>query len=128
MEAKKLTEYTLEEFQAMENFYHGEVFTDVIIVPTDDIHESGYRCMKFVLANQGKICGVVGGWSDVVYPNGVGNYGHRFLKDIPHMGLSIDCLTKSKCLRLMMSHPCELGIGPICSSFEFYCVYTHNER
>ena len=120
---KDLREYTLEEFQNMENFGEDSLFTDVIIVPMNELHDSGYRCMKFILVYQGKIVGVVSGWSDVVHPNGIGNYGNLMnsfeTNLVPSMYLSIDCLSKSGCVRLMMAgkYKCDDFIG---SDFIFF--------
>lgn len=95
-----INDITLEEFQAMENFGHGEIFNDVIIVPTNEIHDSGFRCMKFILVHRGEIVGCVSGWSDIVLPNGIGNYGSNLnlitdITKIPKMDLKIDCLKTS---------------------------------
>ena len=72
---KKLNEYTLEEFREMELFGEDSLFNNVVIVPMDELHDSGYRGMKFILCEHGDIVGAVGGWSDVVHPNGIGNHG-----------------------------------------------------
>ena len=121
---KFLKEYTLEEFQNMENFGIQNLFDSVIIVPMNELHESGYRCMKFILCDSNNIVGVVSGWSDVVHPNGIGNYGRKFMNSsetdlVPNMHLSIDCLSKSGCVRLMMAgkYKCERYIN---SDFYFY--------
>jgi hypothetical protein len=108
---KGLNEYTLKEFKEMEYFDPKEYFNDIIIVPTDEIHESGFRCMKFVLWNSYKaeIVGVVGGESDVIHPNGFFN----------PMNLSMDCLRKSRLLRIMTYQNCEVD-SFIGSSFIFY--------
>ncbi len=49
----------------------GKEFKNIIIIPTDEIHDSGFRCMKFVLIkwNNGfyEVVGVVGGYSDVLH-------------------------------------------------------------
>lgn len=127
MNTKSFNDYTLEEFQAMDEFRTDKVFTDIIIVPTNEIHESGYRCMKFVLADNGEIVGVVGGYSDVIHSNGVGNYGHQSFERsldtgmIPPMDLSIDCLRASNCIRLMVA-PSRIRDGFILSDFIFYTV------
>lgn len=116
---KDLNEITLEEFQAMEKFGKDEIFNDVIIVPTDNIHDSGCRCMKFILVRRGKIVGCVSGWSDVVHPNGIGNRGMDGLDPKP-MHLSIDCLKASGCVRLMFrDNACKCDEF-ICSDFIFY--------
>ena len=117
---KNLNEYTLEEFREMELFGENSLFNNVVIVPMNELHDSGYRCMKFILCDDGDIVGAVSGWSDVVHPNGIGNYG---LSDdwsvTPNIGLSIDCLAESGCIRLMMwgLYECSAFIG---SDFIFY--------
>ena len=117
---KNLNEYTLEEFREMELFGENSLFNNVVIVPMNELHDSGYRCMKFILCDDGDIVGAVSGWSDVVHPNGIGNYG---LSDdwsvTPNIGLSIDCLAESGCIRLMMwgLYECSDFIG---SAFIFY--------
>lgn len=121
---KDLTDYTLEEFQNMENFGESSFFDSVIIVPTKDLHDSGYRCMKFILVRRGELVGCVSGWSDVVHPNGIGNYGKHlqpYLDVVPYMGLSMDCLPGSNCIRLMMGGLCKTDdfIG---SDFQFYLL------
>jgi len=130
MEQKDLGEYTLKEFQEMENFGRDAVFDSVIIVPTNELHDSGFRCMKFILCNHGVIVGCVGGMSDVVMPNGIGNLGwwkpndfsHRLYAGmVPYLGLSMDCLPGSNCIRLMMSMECVREPGDyILSDFCFY--------
>jgi hypothetical protein len=123
---KDLNDITLEEFQAMENFGQTETFNDVIIVPTTDIHDSGYRCMKFVLVRRRKIVGCVGGYNDVVYPNGKGNVGlhpnlNMYAKGfIPAMNMTIDCLKESGCVRLMFRRNALKCEEFICSDFLFY--------
>ena len=119
---KNLNEYTLEEFREMELFGEGLLFNQVVIVPMDELHDSGYRCMKFILCHYGNIVGVVSGWSDVVHPNGIGNHGLSYdWFETPNIGLSIDCLAGSGCVRLMMNglYKCSDFIG---SDFIFYKV------
>ena len=109
----------------MEYFGQAETFNDVIIVPTENIHDSGYRCMKFVLVRRREIVGCVGGCSDVVHPNGIDNMGLHPDFDmyrrgfVPAMHMNIDCLKESGCVRLMFRNAlkCEEFI---CSDFLFY--------
>lgn len=117
---KSLNEYTIEEFREMELFGEDCLFNNVVIVPMNELHYSGYRCMKFILCHHGNIVGVVSGWSDVVHPNGIGNHGLSYDWSVtPNIGLSIDCLTGSGCVRLMMNGLCKCSdfIG---SDFIFY--------
>ena len=100
---KNLNEYTIEEFREMELFGEDCLFNNVVIVPMDELHDSGYRCMKFILCHHEDIVGVVSGWSDVVYPNGIGNHGlSNDWSVTQNIGLRIDCLVKSRCVRLLM--------------------------
>lgn len=123
---KHTNDYTLEEYQAMKNFGERSIFDSVIIVPMEELHDSGFRCMKFILLEKGEIVGVVGGWCDVVHPNGIGNYGRSLkrpngkLEPIPAY-ISMDCLANSGCVRLMLGdyYECDDFIG---SDFCFYKV------
>lgn len=127
---KDLNEYTLQDFLEMPVKKPTETFTSVIIVPTDEIHDSGFRCMKFILTYGGRIVGVVDTGSDCIWPNGVGNFGRNMLctimSKIPYMGLHMDCLTESRCVRIMLSKKCILNdfIG---SDFIFYTVEEEEE-
>ena len=124
--SKDLNKYTLKEFQEMEEFAPIKPFLWVIIVPMNEVHDSGYRCMKFIVGDRYDIYGVIYTGSDVVNPNGIGNYGKNW--DItsvtrrglvPYIGLSMDCLAGSNCVRIMTSKPCELD-SFIGSNFVFY--------
>ena len=101
---KKLNDYTLEELREIENFGEHEEFSAFAIVPTEELHDSGYRTMKFILERDNEIVGSVSGWSDVVHVNGIGGYGENFEQTIksrrvPVVGMSMDCLPKSGCVR-----------------------------
>lgn len=119
---KDLNDITLKEFQSMENFGQTEIFNDIIIVPMDDVHDSGYRCMKFILVRRGEIVGCVGGGCDVVRPNGIGNMGlyPNFDMYRPALNVSIDCLRESGCVRLMFRDNALKCEEFICSDFMFY--------
>lgn len=114
--SKGINEYTLEELQAIDNYNEKALFDSIILVPMEELHDSGYRCMKGILVNSGVIVGSVSGWSDVVHPNGIGNYGRYGAEfenslrthTVPYMGLSMDCLEKSRCIRLMLCGKWEM--------------------
>lgn len=105
-----VTDYTLKELQKLDYFFTSDVvFNEVIIVPTGDVHDSGYRCMKYVLAHRQKIVAVIGGGSDVLHLNGIGGYGLDWkealeTQKVPVIDWSIDCLDKSGCVRLFSYH------------------------
>lgn len=104
---KKLNDYTLEELRAIENFGEQEEFSSFAMVPMEELHDSGYRTMKFILERDGEIVGAVSGWSDVVHVNGIGGYGaygDDFMSSlkrqmVPRVGMRMDCLPKSGCVR-----------------------------
>lgn len=124
--SKNPNEYTLKEFQEMEEFKPEKPFRWVIIVPMDDVHDSGYRCMKFIVGDGHDIYGAIYTGSDVVDPNGIGNFGKDWGRTtprgmVPYIGLSLDCLVGSNCVRIMMAKPCELD-SFIGSNFIFYAI------
>lgn len=53
----------------------GKEYTQVIIVPTGEIHDSGFGCMKCILCkwtDEGnEVVGVVGGYTDAIHLRGV---------------------------------------------------------
>lgn len=92
--------YTKKELAAIENFMPQEIFNAVVIVPTGKNHDSGFGAMKFILCRNFKIVGCVSGWSDVLHINGIGGYGKEDLNMQKRVAWCIDCLPKSKCVRL----------------------------
>ena len=109
MEIKDINDYTLQELREIKTFGENEEFSAFVMVPMEELHDSGYRCMKFILERDREIVGAVSGWSDVVHINGIGSYGaygddfKSALKSqmVPRVGMSMDCLPKSGCLRFM---------------------------
>lgn len=53
--SKDFNEMTLTEFRNIENFMPTKPFKAIILVPMPEVHESGFRCMKFILVNKGEI-------------------------------------------------------------------------
>lgn len=109
--SKTIFDYTLEELKDLWYLNPGKKeFDSVIIVPMDEVHDSGYRCMKYILCDtkddvEDLIVGVIGGCSDVLHLNGIGGHGLSFerniaLQTVPIVDWSIDCLDNSGCLRL----------------------------
>ena len=109
---------TLEELLSLDYQDTKDTFNSVIIVPLDgELHESGYRKMKFILVKKdGTVAGVVGGCSDVLHLNGIGGYGkismitnydYKYGK-VNVIDWCIDCLPVCKCLRLYTSKKLEV--------------------
>ena len=128
MEYKDLGNWTKKEFEALPSRNWNEdigKFDALIILPTTSLHDSGYKCMDFiaVLDNKPK-CRISGG-SDVIHINGIGGLGENWFKKygkIPDstkpIDWSIDCLKRSKLLRLFCSS--KLTAGESLSSFEIF--------
>ena len=112
----KIIEMTKEELLELKNFRTKKLFSSIIIVPTGEIHESGYMCMKYILCNNymDEIVGVVGGYCDVMHINGIMAY-----KKEAH-SWSIDCLPKSGCLRIFSHSELELPDYETYSDFMFW--------
>lgn len=132
MSNKKITEYTLSEFRSMENFGQDAEFTSLVIVPMDELHDSGFCTMKFILCRDREIVGVVGGWSDVVHIDGIGGYGKNWKETMvsrmsPVVGWQIDCLPISGCIRLYGRKTCRCAdwFG---SDFEFFVEEKDNAK
>lgn len=127
---KDLNDWSKAEFEALEYSNHHEdigEFDSLVILPTKDIHDSDYRCMAFIACKGNKPIAKIGGGSDVIHINGIGGYGKDWLykqpgvpKSIEPIGWSIDCLKKSKLLRLFTHQ--NLVAGKAYSSFEIYSV------
>ena len=124
---KRLSEWTKKEFMELPiNDWNKDIgdFTSLVIIPTNKIHDSGFMCMDFVaVKGEDPICRL-SGCSDVIHINGVGGFGLNLaaLQNIPHslppVGWSIDCLKKSKLLRLFCEKP--IRAGNALSSFEVF--------
>ena len=98
---------TKEEFENLDYFEPTDEFNGIVIVPTNELHDSGFGCMKFALIN------------------GIGGYGkyedyHRVLKTglIKRVDWSIDCLPNGL-IRLFCSEKLDID-KLICSDFNLY--------
>lgn len=70
-----VNDLTADQFRSIEQSRPKEPFNGFVIVPTDELHDSGYMMIKLVLTHNAKIVGCIGGFSDVVHLNGIGGYG-----------------------------------------------------
>jgi hypothetical protein len=116
---------TREEFENLDYFKPAGEFDGVVIIPTNELHDSGFRCMKFALTHRGKVVGCVGG-SDVIHLNGIGGYG-KYNKDfdvalktgmVKRIDWSIDCLSNGL-IRLFCSYKLDID-DFIMSDFNLY--------
>lgn len=129
--AKDINEMTRREFEELpqrESWNEEIECTSLIVLPSRRLHDSGFRCMAFVLVQEHIAFMRVGGGSDVVHIDGIGGFGYRWHERegaqrflLPPSGWSIDCLKKSGLLRLFpMSH--RLMVGASLSSFEIWAL------
>ena len=114
-----------EEFLKLEYSRPDETvrFNGFVIIPTEEMHDSGYMCMKFALQYNGNIVGCVGGCSDVINLNGIGGYGLNFdeaikTRKVPVVNWSIDCLANGL-IRVFCDKNLVLK-GYILSTFEIF--------
>lgn len=127
---------TVEDFMKVP--YWGEVldrddlrgfeFDSLVVIPTKDIHESGFRCMEFVAIDKNgePICRL-SGISDVLNLDGIGGYGKwnpytelHSPRKIDPKSWSIDCLKTSGFLRIFARDGLFLDDPWPLSSFELY--------
>jgi len=125
---KDLNEWKRKEFEALPHRKWNEdigKFDSLIILPKKNIHDSGFSCMDFVAVLDGKPKCLLAGGSDIIHLGGIGGYGYNWLEKfetipdkVKPVAWSIDCLKKSKLLRLFTNKRLRAGAGV--SSFEIY--------
>jgi Zn ribbon nucleic-acid-binding protein len=116
---------TREEFENLGYFEPIDEFNGVVIIPTNELHDSGFGCMKFALTNHDEVVGCVGGGSDVMHLNGIGGYGKPgedfealTTNMIRRVDWSIDCLPNGL-IRLFCSYKLDIDEF-IVSDFNLY--------
>ena len=105
-------------------------FYSLVIIPQEEIHESGFRCMDYVAVSRS--CEPImrlSGCSDVLEIDGIGGYGKFNGKGIPFsrpiQGWKIDCLP---CGYLRLFCNGRIIAGSALSSFEIFWVPEKCER
>lgn len=66
---------SIEDFQKLEPFKPTSKFNGFVVIPTDEMHDSGYQMMKVVLLDHWKVVGCIDCGCDVIHLNGIGGYG-----------------------------------------------------
>lgn len=103
---KTFEKWTRKELEALPRRNWDEdigEFNSLIILPTKDIHDSGFQCMDFVAVKNNIPFIRLSGCSDVLHIGGIGGFNNKYwYKDggKPFAKWSIDCLPKSGLLRL----------------------------
>lgn len=123
----KVQDMTREDFEKVphrKNFMSVvKPFKSLVIIPTNEEHDSGYMCMDFVSVDEhGEPVERLSGCSDVLHINGIGGYGNwrslNMPRLVPPIAWSIDCLKGSGYLRLFCGQ--VLTCGDALSSFEVF--------
>lgn len=110
---------TKEEFLNLEYKRPEGPFDGFVIIPTGELHDSGFMYMKFALTYQYEVVGCVGGGSDVINLNGIGGYGKNIDGISKRQDWAIDCLENG--LIRVFSCSCELELPEyVLSIFEVY--------
>ena len=83
--SKSILEMSKKDFESvprLHSLFEKDLYFDsLVIIPTDEMHDSGYRCMEYVAAdeNGNPVC-KFGGDSDVIHIDGImglGNHDYR---------------------------------------------------
>lgn len=115
---KNFQYWTKKELEALpQREYQEDIgeFDSLIILPTQQMHDSGFRCMDFVAVKENIPFCRLSGCSDVIHLDGIFANGNI---PTPLKGWSIDCLKESGLLRLFSY--AKLKAGPALSSFELF--------
>lgn len=95
-----IDEMTKEDFKNVPriDWNHEPIkFDSFVIIPTGEMHDSGFMCMEYCAAIEGEPIGIIGGVSDVANLDGIGGYGLNFkqsarTKVTEIKAWNIDCL------------------------------------
>jgi len=121
---KDLSLMTAKDFEKLPRRKWNEdigLITALIILPPKYKHDSGYTVMDFVGVKKDGTMIRLSGCSDVIHIDGIGGYRCNMAnigKKIKPVSWRIDCLYKSKLLRLFCNN--EFKVGTALSSFEIW--------
>lgn len=127
MDACKMTKEDFLKVPYRESFNSKEKpFNSLVIIPMNDLHDSGWRKMQFVaLDEKDEPIVRIGMGADVLDIDGIGGFGPRsFATGIPKVrpvqGWRIDCLPESGYLRLWCEKHNGITCGNDVSNFEIF--------
>jgi len=119
---KSIMDWTVREFKKLpkrEHFNTPVECDSLVILPTRRKHDSGWLAMDFIAVNEGIPICRCSGCSDVLNIGGIGGYNFSFPdKFVRVRGWQIDCLPKSRLLRISCNY--KLTLGPALSNFEVF--------
>lgn len=120
----KINEFTIDRLTEIPNYIFPDdsEYDSVVIVPSNNIHESGWRCMHYLFCKKDDIICRAGGGSDALHLNGIGGCGNLFESELlPNFSLPngwvVDC-TLSGFIRLHANRAITIGGG--ISDFEIF--------
>ena len=106
-----ITEMTRKDFEALpyrSDTFKGS-FDSLVILPSRQKHDSGYRCMDFVAVIKDEPICRLSGCSDVIHFDGIGGFGMKWFvrfgkvpSSIEPKAWQIDSLSKSGLLRIFL--------------------------
>jgi len=143
---KNVTSMTRDDFAKVPRYIDNfdlfdpnkESFESLVIIPTGNMHDSGYQCMEFALINgDGEAICRINGIADVIHIDGIGGYGvgsiSRAMRlndvtpvTIPH-GWCIDCLPCGY-LRLFASSGFKLILERPYMSLSSFEIYAEERK
>ncbi len=137
MSEKPIENMTRKDFEALparEHWSKPVKCNSIVLLPTRQMHDSGYRVMDFVACNGNRPVCRLSGCSDVLNLDGIGGYGWKWTeryvgvpKMIPPSGWSVDCLPRSGLLRIF-PYSWKMECGAALSNFEIYACPAKGEQ
>jgi len=116
-EIKEVQDYTVKEFKELPSREWNEDVGEIdslVILPLSKLHDSGYGLMDFIaVVGNVPVCRL-SGCSDVLHIGGITSVINK-----EQTGFTIDCLPKSKLLRLFVMGK-KMIVGSALSSFEVF--------
>jgi len=107
-----------------------QAFDSIIIIPSQELHDSGFNEIICVGVNKNTAVGIVCNFSDIIYIDGITGCGRDWLTQCTKapVAWSIDCLPKSQLLRLFIGTPgFKISTGRNVSSFEVFSYKESNQ-
>ena len=86
----EITKDNIKDLPKLQTYNDETLYDAIVIVPTGEIHDSGYRCMTYVFCKEDKAVGIVDCGSDVLHLDR-GSYIDPIEQDKTSRGWLIDC-------------------------------------
>ena len=86
----EITKDNIKDLPKLQTYNDETLYDAIVIVPTDEIHDSEYRCMTYVFCKENKAVGIINCGSDVLHLDW-GSYIETIEQEKISRGWSIDC-------------------------------------